>query len=134
MDVFLRSNDSLLIPMYYHKRNKKLNKKIKWNTSILLFTDWKVLLLFICYLLLLLFSDYSLPLSRLIIPNPYGKFKLEKRNIIFEGHDLNSRSLMLKKGIWDGILEVFVLSYYLCLQNPYGATNVELFHCYWSNC
>jgi hypothetical protein len=60
----------------------------------------------IVIILLLLFSDGSLPLSRLIIPNPHGEFKLEARNIIFEG-DL--RSLILKEGISDGILEVFVL-------------------------
>jgi hypothetical protein len=50
--------------------------------------------------LLLLFSDYSLPLSRLIIP--------KGQNIIFEGHGIPS-SLILKEGISDGILEVFVL-------------------------
>jgi hypothetical protein len=60
-------------------------------------------------LLLLFFSDYSLPLSRLIIHNPHGKFKLEGRNIIFEGGWDNPRSLILKEGISDGILEVFVL-------------------------
>jgi hypothetical protein len=59
------------------------------------------------YLLLLFFSDCSLPLSRLTIPNPHGKFKLEGRKIIFEGD--YTRSLILKEGISDGILEVFVL-------------------------
>jgi hypothetical protein len=59
---------------------------------------------------LLFFSDRFLPLSRLIIPNPHGKFKLEKRNIIFKGvgYGNNIRSLILKEGISDGILEVFV--------------------------
>jgi hypothetical protein len=57
--------------------------------------------------LILFFSDKSLPLSRLIIPNPHGKFKLEGRNVIFEGHF--GRSLVLKEGIPDGILEVFAL-------------------------
>jgi hypothetical protein len=61
--------------------------------------------------LLLFSSDYSLPLSRLIIPNPHEKFKLEGRNAIFERDDdsLIIRSLILKEGISDGILEVFVL-------------------------
>jgi hypothetical protein len=58
------------------------------------------------------FSDYSLPLSRLIIPNPHGKFKLIGRNIIFQGSNSNNsqstRSLILKEGILDQILEVFV--------------------------
>jgi hypothetical protein len=36
-------------------------------------------------------------------------FKLEGRNIVFEGGYNNSRSLILKEGISDGILEVFVL-------------------------
>jgi hypothetical protein len=57
-------------------------------------------------MLLFFFSDGSLPLSRLTIPNPFGEFKLEGRNIIFE---YNSRSLILKEEISDEILEVFVL-------------------------
>jgi hypothetical protein len=61
----------------------------------------------IIIILLLFFSDSSLPLSRLTIPNPHGKFKLEGRNIIFEGG--YTRSLILKEGISDRILEVFVL-------------------------
>jgi hypothetical protein len=59
--------------------------------------------------LLLLFSDCSLPLSRLIIQNLHERFRLEGRNIIFEGDGDNSRSVILKEGISDGILEVFVL-------------------------
>jgi hypothetical protein len=75
------------------------------NTSILSFTDLKVLLLlFCCYF----FLDSSLPLSRLVFPNPHGKFKLEGRKIIFQG-DSYERSVVLKEGISDGILEVFVL-------------------------
>jgi hypothetical protein len=58
------------------------------------------------YFLFSIFSDGSLPLSKLSIPNPHGKFKLKGRNIIFEGYP---RSLILKEGISDGILEVFVL-------------------------
>jgi hypothetical protein len=46
------------------------------------------------------------PLVDLMIPNPHGKFKQEGRNIIFENY---TRSLILKEGISDGILEVFVL-------------------------
>jgi hypothetical protein len=57
--------------------------------------------------LVLLFPDGSLPLSRLIIPNPHEGFKLKGRNIIFKrGY---TRSVILKEGISDGILEVFVL-------------------------
>jgi hypothetical protein len=67
----------------------------------------------IIILLLFFFSDGSLPLSRLIIPNPnpHGKFKLEGRNIIFQidGYSEDERSLILKEGISNGILEVFVL-------------------------
>jgi hypothetical protein len=60
------------------------------------------------YLLLLFFSDYYLPLSRLIIPNPHGELELKGRTAIFEGH-FTCRSLILKEGISDGILEVFIL-------------------------
>jgi hypothetical protein len=58
--------------------------------------------------LLLFFSNYSIPLSRLIISNPHGLFKLEERNIIFEspGYRDGRRSLILKEG---GTLEVFIL-------------------------
>jgi hypothetical protein len=60
---------------------------------------------------LLFFSDSSLPLSKLIFPNPHGKFKLEGRKIIYEGDDYpeDLRSVILKEGISDEILEVFVL-------------------------
>jgi hypothetical protein len=56
--------------------------------------------------LLLFFSDYSLPISRLIIPNPHEMFLLVERIIVFKGG--YARSLILKEGISDGILEVFV--------------------------
>jgi hypothetical protein len=49
----------------------------------------------------------AIELVNFIIPNPHGKFKLEGRNVIFEGENL--RSLIFKEGISDGILEVFVL-------------------------
>jgi ABC-type phosphate transport system auxiliary subunit len=52
-------------------------------------------------------TDTMTPLLDLIVPNPQGKFKLEGRNIIFEGN--YNRSLILKDEISDGILEVFVL-------------------------
>jgi hypothetical protein len=42
-----------------------------------------------------------------MIPNPHKKFKLKGRKIIFENN--NIRSLILKEGISDGILEMFVL-------------------------
>jgi hypothetical protein len=52
----------------------------------------------------------SVPLFRLIIPNPHKKFRLEGRSVIFEGKTKTNdiRSLILKKGIVDGALEVFV--------------------------
>jgi hypothetical protein len=57
-------------------------------------------------LLLLFFSDTSVPL----FPNPHGEFELEGRSLIFESDDEdNTRSLILKEGISDGILEMFVL-------------------------
>jgi hypothetical protein len=61
--------------------------------------------------LLFFFSDGYLPLFKLTIFNPHGKFKLEGRNIIFQSDIFGDdrRSLILKEGISDGILEVFVL-------------------------
>jgi hypothetical protein len=58
---------------------------------------------------LLFFSDCFLPISRLIIPNPHRNFKLKGRNIIFECDYWNPRSIILKEGISNGILKVFVL-------------------------
>jgi hypothetical protein len=65
----------------------------------------------ITILLYFFFLDGSLPLSKLTIPNPHGMFKLEGRKIIFkgDGYSKNTRSLILKEGISDGILKVFVL-------------------------
>jgi hypothetical protein len=60
-----------------------------------------------CYLLLLFFLDHSLPLSRLIILNPYGKFKL-KQDSIFKCGFINIRSIILKEGVSNVILEMFV--------------------------
>jgi hypothetical protein len=59
------------------------------------------------YYYLLFFSDCSLPLFRLIIPNPHGEFKLEGQKMIFEGGI--RKSVILKEGMLDGISEVFVL-------------------------
>jgi hypothetical protein len=64
-----------------------------------------VLLLSLVFIVIIIL-DTSLPLSRLIIPNPYGKFKLEGRNVIFEGGGYE-RSVILKDGILNRILEVF---------------------------
>jgi hypothetical protein len=62
----------------------------------------KSIIIICCYYF---FTDISFPLFKLIIPNPHGKFKLKGRNIIFEGNFV--RSLILKEGISNGILEVF---------------------------
>jgi hypothetical protein len=42
-----------------------------------------------------------------MIPNSHGELKLKGRTVIFEGD--KEMSLILKEGILDGILEVFVL-------------------------
>jgi hypothetical protein len=52
-----------------------------------------------------------------MLPNSYEEFILEGRNIIFEGDIYNPRSLILKEGISDEILEVFVTltyAYFIC--------------------
>jgi hypothetical protein len=56
--------------------------------------------------MLLFSSDYSLPLSKLMIPNPHGEFNLEGQNIIFK---IYTMSVILKERISKGFLEVFVL-------------------------
>jgi hypothetical protein len=48
-----------------------------------------------CYYFIIIFLDGSLPLSKLTIPNPYGKFKLEGRNIIFQGYGYNDRKSLI---------------------------------------
>jgi hypothetical protein len=78
----------------------------EWNTTTLRFIDLRVLLLFI---VVIFFSDRFLPLSRLIIRNPYGMFKLEGRKMIFQGGYSYTRSLILKEKISNKILEVIVL-------------------------
>jgi hypothetical protein len=49
------------------------------------------------------------PLTDLVVPNPHGGFTLEGRRGIFSGEDYVLRSLILRKGITDGVLEVFAL-------------------------
>jgi hypothetical protein len=76
--------------------------------------------LFICFLLFFIFiSDATIPFSHFLLPNPYDKYKLEERKIIFNGGGLNGdniRSLIMKEGIKDGMMQVFVLCFvfYLC--------------------
>jgi hypothetical protein len=56
-------------------------------------------------------SGMMTSLVDLMVPNRHGKFKLEGRNIKFQsgGFPNDKRSLILKEGISNGILEVFVL-------------------------
>jgi hypothetical protein len=75
MDVFLSFKWFFTNSNVLSHKNKKLNKA---KVFIHLFLQ--------------------LPLSRLIIPKPHEEFKLERRNLIFEG-DL--RSLILKEVISD---------------------------------
>jgi hypothetical protein len=42
-----------------------------------------------------------------MIPNPHGELKPRGRTVIFEGD--KEKSLILKEGILDGTLEVYVL-------------------------
>jgi hypothetical protein len=48
------------------------------------------------------------PLAELLVPNPHGKFTLEGRRGAFEGGN-NYRSLVLRRDIVDGVMDVFVL-------------------------
>jgi hypothetical protein len=74
------------------------------------FVIYRLKSIIIIILLISFFLDGSLPLSRLTIPNPHGEFELEGRNIVFQGDGYEDRrSLILKEGISNGILEVFVL-------------------------
>jgi hypothetical protein len=59
---------------------------------------------------LLFLLDTSSPLSSLLLPNPYGSFALEGRKATFsgEGRYDDIRSLVLREGMSDGIMEVFV--------------------------
>jgi hypothetical protein len=52
-------------------------------------------------------------LSRLIVPNIKGDFTFDGRNVVFNCNLKNPRSLVLKEGITDGVLEVFVLTLFL---------------------
>jgi hypothetical protein len=67
--------------------------------------------IFITYCCYFFFLDGFLPLSRLLIFNPHGLFKLEKRKMIFQmiPNIYHIRSLVLKERISNEILEVFVL-------------------------
>jgi hypothetical protein len=75
------------------------------------------LFLFIINLFIYIFVlDVTLFFSHLLLPNPYGKYSLEERKAIFntEGsYDL--RSLVMKEGIRNGMMEVFVLFFFFYL-------------------
>jgi hypothetical protein len=53
----------------------------------------------------------DIPLSELIIRNHFKELKLEKKNLTFQSKCVNS--VILKEGICDKILEVFVCYIYL---------------------
>jgi hypothetical protein len=75
------------------------------------------LFLFIINLFIYIFVlDTTLPFSNFLLPNPYGKYKLEGRKAIFntEG-SYDPRSLVMKEGIKNGMMEVFVLFYFFFL-------------------
>jgi hypothetical protein len=54
--------------------------------------------------------DVTLFFSHLLLYNPYGNYRLEGRKAIFGGGD--TRSLIMKEGIKNGLMEVFVLFYF----------------------
>jgi hypothetical protein len=57
--------------------------------------------------------DTTLPFSNFLLPNPYGNYKLEERKAIFNSEGrYNIRSLIMKEGIKNGMMEVFVLFIY----------------------
>jgi hypothetical protein len=57
--------------------------------------------------------DTTIPLSNFLIPNPNDNYKLEGRKAIFNS-DFKSetRSLIMKERIKNGIIEVFVLFFF----------------------
>jgi hypothetical protein len=64
----------------------------------------------ILFFYLLFFLDTSSSLSTLLLPNPYGSFALEGRKATFSGGGCgHERSLVMREGVSDGIMEVFVL-------------------------
>jgi hypothetical protein len=55
------------------------------------------------------FLDTTIPFSHFLLPNEYGSYKLEGRKAIFNGDNkAYLKSLILKEGISDAVLEVFV--------------------------
>jgi hypothetical protein len=53
--------------------------------------------------------DTTIPFSHFLLPNKYGSYKLKGRKAIFDSDNKgNLRSLILKEGISNRLLEVFV--------------------------
>jgi hypothetical protein len=72
-------------------------------------------LIIINFFIYIFVLDVTLFFSHLLLPNPYGNYKLEERKAIFntEG-SYYSRSLIMKEGIKNGMMEVFVLFFFFC--------------------
>jgi hypothetical protein len=56
----------------------------------------------------------SIPLSNFLIPNRNDNYKLKGRKAIFNSdNNYETRSLIMKEGIKDGIMEMFVFFFFL---------------------
>jgi hypothetical protein len=65
---------------------------------------------FICFY----FLDMTIPLLHFLHPNPHDNYKLEGRKAIFDSDNKREvRSLILKEGTKDLIIEVFELFYFV---------------------
>jgi hypothetical protein len=57
--------------------------------------------------------DTTIPLSNFLTPNRNNNYKLEGRKAMFDSDNKHeARSLIMKEGIKDGIIEVFVLFFF----------------------
>jgi hypothetical protein len=77
----------------------------------------KFFLLFYFYFYFIFFIlDTSIPFSHFLVENPYDNYKLNERKAMFNSDNkYEDRSLIMKEGTKDGIIEVFVLFIIICL-------------------
>jgi hypothetical protein len=78
------------------------------------FTFAKLKSFFFFFFYFYFFSDTTIPLLHFLHPNPHDNYKLEGKKAIFHSDNKTDvRSLILKEGTKELIIEVFELFYFI---------------------
>jgi hypothetical protein len=80
--------------------------------------------------------DTTTPLNDLLLQNDGKYYQLQQRQIIFlgDGEWKNTRSLILKEGIRNGVIEVFVFFFIYLVVSLFACVVLLIFISFFGNC